>query len=304
MPYLFTFFRDTDTSAEEMSTRFPKYPPGFGQPDIKSYGTTGLIFHDPTSPQTVIKWPINNRGAGGIMHEKEVYERLQELGGHDWLLTYYGGVEAHGLRLEYAPWRDLRSHIRKYGIGQRYEAMWMVQMAQVLEFVHSAGFCHGSMMLSHMMLDAPGNAKLADFAWCRPFGSGPLEAEVLASYEYPGNRLSVQGDLFALGSAMYELRTGLEPFIEYTDEEIGEKFRQGIFPDVLPLGDLGPIIYRCWTGSYQSATAPKEALEGKNCPQHAWQTHSLTTLCVFLWQTYGEASLGHELLVGCSVIGG
>lgn len=262
-----------------MSPQFYQFPPGFGHQDIKSYGTTGIIFHDPRT-QTAIKWPINARGSHGIMHEKRVYERLQELGGHPWLLTYYGGVEACGLRLEYAAAGDLRSYIRNNGIGHPYEAMWMVQMAQALEFVHGAGFCHGSMMLSHMMLDTPGNAKLADFAWCRPFGSGPLQAEVLASYEYPGNRLSVQGDLFALGSALYELRTGLEPFVEYTDKDIRKKFRQGIFPNVLRLGDLGRIIYRCWAGSYQSATGPKAALEGKNCPQDAWQTHSLTTLCV------------------------
>lgn len=259
-----------------MDASFPQYPTGFGQQDVVCYGTTGRIVLDRRT-QTVVKWPVDARSWRGILQEKRVYERLQELGSHPWLLKYYGGVEAYGLRLEYAAMTDLRSHIRYKGIGHSFEAMWMVQIAQALEFVHAAGIIHGSVMLSHVMLDAPGNAKLADFAWCCSFSSDTLLAQVLASHEYPGNRATVQGDLFALGSALYELKTGSEPFVEFRDEEIRARFRRGMFPDVLSMGTLGEIISRCWAGSYESATGPKDALEGKNGQQHTWQAHELTT---------------------------
>ncbi|OAR00487.1 hypothetical protein LLEC1_00812 [Akanthomyces lecanii] len=229
--------------------------------DIVSYGTTSRIVLDRRT-QTIIKWPNDARSWRGILQEKAVYERLQELGGHPWLLTYYGGVETYGLRLEYAAMTDLRSHIRYKGIGHPLESMWMVQIAQALEFVHAAGIIHGGVLLSHVMLDALGNAKLADFAWCGSFGSNTPLPRILASHEYPGNRLTVKGDLFALGSALYELKMGSEPFVTLRDQEIRARFRRGEFPDVRSLGALGNVISKCWRGSYESTTGPRAALEG------------------------------------------
>ncbi|OAA56884.1 Protein kinase-like domain protein [Cordyceps fumosorosea ARSEF 2679] len=246
-----------------MPTSYPPYPPGFGQRDVISRGTTGLIVLD-AQTQTIIRWPENDRDWQGIQHERQVYEQLDALGGHEGLLGCYGCEDTYGLRLEYTAYRDLQSHIRYKGINQPLELQWMIQVARVLEFIHRHGVIHGSVALRHVMLDAEGNAALGDFAWCSMRGSGHLAAKSAASHEYPGDRLTVQGDLFAFGSAMYELVTGMEPFVTLRDEDIRARFRRGVFPDVAALGALGAIISKCWTTAYENTKDVVDALEGKD----------------------------------------
>ncbi|ATY65596.1 kinase-like domain [Cordyceps militaris] len=242
-----------------MANAYPEFPSGYGRQDIVSRGTTGLIVHDKRT-QTIIRWPITDNDWRGIQHERAVYEKLEQLGRHAGLLRYYGGVEMCGIRLEHAPKRDLRSHIRLKGINSPLEPQWMIQIAQVLDFIHQAGIIHGSVALRHVMLDGEGNAVLGDFAWCS-MRSNFLAAKVPASHEYPGDRLSVQGDLFAFGSALYELHTGSEPFVTFRDEEIRARFRRGIFPDVAALGGLGDIISKCWTASHENTKSVVDALQ-------------------------------------------
>ncbi len=244
-----------------MAASFPQYLTNFGRQDVLSHGRTGRIVVD-RKTQTIIKWPVDAQTWRGIQQERAVYEKLNENGGHRGLLKYHGSVETYGLRLEYAAGSDLRSHIRYKGVGNPRELHWMAQIAQALEFIHDAGIIHGSVSLSHMMLDGRGNARLADFAWCA-LHSATLVAETLASHEYPGDRGTVQGDLFAFGSAMYELATGSEPFVTASDAEIRARFKRGLFPDVAWLGSLGDVIAKCWTASHENTKSVKEALEGK-----------------------------------------
>ncbi|KAJ3498983.1 hypothetical protein NLG97_g702 [Lecanicillium saksenae] len=250
---------------ENMTAAFPEYPTSFGLRDTLSRGTSGIIVVDRRT-QTVIKWPVDSRTSYGIQQERKIYEKLLELGGHEGLLTYHGGVERYGLRLEYAAMCDLRSHIRYKGIGSPRTLQWMIQIARVLEFIHDAGVIHGSVSLTHVLLDVEGNARLGDFAWAS-LRSGTLMAKVFASHEYPGDRLSATGDLFALGSVMYELVTGSEPFVTCTDDEIRLRFKNGIFPDVASLGALGAIISKCWAGSYENTKAAVIDLEEPVRPQ-------------------------------------
>lgn len=254
-----------------MANIYPEYPTGYGPRDIISRGTTGIIVVDRRT-QTIIKWPVDARSSFGIQKEKTFYERLNGFGGHEGLLAYCGGVEEFGLRLEYAAWRDLRSHIRYKGIGSPLTVSWMTQIARALAFVHDAGIIHGSVCLMHVLLDERGNARLGDFAWAS-MRWGTMIAQIPASHEYPGDRLSVRGDLFAFGSVMYELVTGSEPFVTFTDDEIRARFSNGIFPDVRSLGALGTIITRCWAATYDNAKEVVGNLEGKENLCHApWTT--------------------------------
>ncbi|KAJ6779517.1 hypothetical protein PWT90_06368 [Aphanocladium album] len=243
----------------KMEDAFPEYPTGFGRQDLLSRGTSGLIVVDRRT-QTVIKWPVDARTSYGIQQERKTYEKLLELGGHEGILTYHGGVERYGLRLEYAAVRDLRSHIRYKGIGSPLTLQWMVQIARALDFIHDAGVIHGSISLTHVVLDMRGNARICDFAWAS-LRSRTLLAQAFASHEYPGDRLSVAGDLFAFGSVMYELVTGSEPFVTCTDDEIRLRFKNGMFPDVASLGTLGMIISNCWAASYANTKDVVGALE-------------------------------------------
>jgi hypothetical protein len=63
---------------------------------------------------------------------------------------------------------------------------------------------------------------------------------------------TVQDDLFALGSVLYELSTGSVPYATLKDEDVVRLYTVKKFP---PVGNLpmGKIIANCWNESYQSA---------------------------------------------------
>jgi serine/threonine protein kinase len=66
-------------------------------------------------------------------------------------------------------------------------------------------------------------------------------------------------DIFALGSAIYEMVTGHEPFPELDslddshEAEIRARYKSGRFPVLDPqLG--GGVVHKCWAGRYGSAS--------------------------------------------------
>lgn len=63
---------------------------------------------------------------------------------------------------------------------------------------------------------------------------------------------NVKLDIFALGSAIYYIMTGREPYDTLTDAEVAARYSGGDFPAV----DLIPyeqIILGCWRGRFNSA---------------------------------------------------
>ena len=68
---------------------------------------------------------------------------------------------------------------------------------------------------------------------------------------------TVESDLFALGSSLFELMTGKAPYDDQPRESIETLFSQGIFPSVDGLL-LGEMIKGCWTMKFSSA---REVLE-------------------------------------------
>jgi len=59
-------------------------------------------------------------------------------------------------------------------------------------------------------------------------------------------------DVFALGSTIYEIMTGTQPYAHCTDEEVEALFKEGTFPPVdrIPCGE---VIKRCWHSEVHSA---------------------------------------------------
>ena len=94
------------------------------------------------------------------------------------------------------------------------------------------------------------NAKLADFAGSS-IDASPLLVAVTPSHEYPGNPLSVQGDLFAFGSMLYEIMTGHAPYDNLAEREINSRYMNGVFPETGSLQGVGYIIQKCWRSRYK-----------------------------------------------------
>ncbi|KAL2021259.1 hypothetical protein VTK56DRAFT_7338 [Thermocarpiscus australiensis] len=227
-----------------------RYPSGFGLGDVVSWGTTGLVVLDKSS-NTVIKVPFDYDSEECLLRmqrEREVYERFAQRGGHEGLLSYHGTFES-GIRLEYAPNHNLRLHVRDSSVSSAQRLRWAIQVAEAIQFVHDAGVIHGDLTCANIFLDASLQAKVANFAGSSIDGS-PLLVLITESHEFPGPLLSIQADLFALGSVLYEFTTGHPPYEGLGDTEIRARYQKGRFPETGCLGAVGRIIEQCWRGSY------------------------------------------------------
>ncbi|KAF1914468.1 kinase-like domain-containing protein [Ampelomyces quisqualis] len=224
-----------------------KYPKGFGLKDVVAWGATGLVVLDKPS-ETVIKTPLDEDCSDLILREQKIYERFTQRGGHEGIIRYYGTVE-NGIRLEYAPNGNLRSFNNRNKVDNKQRLHWAFQIAQALSFTQRAGVVHGDLTCQNVLLDAKLNTRLSDFAGSSLDGS-PLLIAVTASHEYPGPTLSVQGDLFAFGSVLYEIMTGKAPYAELADDEILGRYSKGDFPETDSLQATGNVIRKCWQGQY------------------------------------------------------
>jgi serine/threonine protein kinase len=239
-----------------------RYPTGFGLADVVGWGATGMVVHDESS-NTVVKVSFDHNSEeclARMQRERDVYERFAQRGGHNGLLAYHGVFES-GIRLEYAPRHNLRSHLGASDVSDAQRLRWAIQVAEAIQFVHDAGVIHGDLTCANVFLDDSLNAKVADFAGSSIDGS-PLLVVVTESHEFPGPRASIQADVFALGSVLYEIMTGHPPYEGLGDSEIRALYLKRQFPETASLGAMGAVIKQCWHGSFSGAEAAVETLRG------------------------------------------
>jgi serine/threonine protein kinase len=241
------------------------YLTGFSLKDIVSWGNLGMICLDEPS-QTIVKSPYGEENKDDIAIEKRIYERFSEHSGHDGLLHYYGPYES-GIRLEFACNGNLRSFLKKRAkdIDIERRLRWAKQIADALRFVHSINVVHGDVTCGNILLDGQLNTKLSDFGGSSLDGS-PLLVAVTASHRCPRPAISIQGDIFALGSTLYEVMTGYVPYHDFPEEEVEARYSKGEFPETKFLGPIGDIITHCWHGRYSSFDAIIADVKGMHGP--------------------------------------
>lgn len=163
--------------------------------------------------------------------------------------------------LEYASNHHLRSVNKEKQISEKQRISWAIQIAEAIDFIHTAGVIHGDLTCANIFLDEGFNAKLADFAGSSIDGS-PLLVGVTPSHESPRSLLSVQGDLFAFGCILYEIMTTQVPYDGRADDEIQSLYTSGVFPDTSSFGAVGYIIRKCWLAKYPKSKALVHDLKG------------------------------------------
>nr|KMM70704.1 hypothetical protein CPAG_07015 [Coccidioides posadasii RMSCC 3488] len=129
---------------------------------------------------------------------------------------------------------------------------WACQIAQGLQHAHARGVLQVDIGPHNILLDGHGNVKLADFAGSSIDGSSPsIASSTRAEHpRFPSSMPSLQTEVFALGSAFYELETTRKPFHDKMDHEVEKLFGAGNFPDTSSL-ELGRVISACWMMEYQ-----------------------------------------------------
>ncbi|KAL9123530.1 MAG: hypothetical protein Q9217_007041 [Psora testacea] len=171
------------------------------------------------------------------------------------------------MELKYYPNGDLKRFIEMYRpyVGARKH--WARQIIESAEYIHTMGVRHSDFRLEQWLLDETLNARLSDFnasGYYRNLELGLEGSEAMgaenASYflsrDYAYDN-TVESDLFALGSTLFELFTGKPPYDGQPHESIEASYLAGVFPSIQGLL-FGEVIMGCWTKTFLSA---KEVLD-------------------------------------------
>jgi serine/threonine protein kinase len=219
-----------------------------------SIGISGATFA--VSDSAIIKAPLpleNSKEQLAI--ERQIYERL---GPHPYItkLLYIYKDMIVLERLQFPLRRhllDLREH-QQLPVAQNV-LRWAWQTAQALQHVHSCGVMQVDIGPHNVLLDWDGNAKLSDFAGSSLDGSEPMVGPSAHSEHpnMPAAKPSIQSELFALGSMLYEIETTYKPYPDKNDQELEELFKVDKFPDTSEL-ILGKVVTKCWMAQYKDAS--------------------------------------------------
>lgn len=215
-----------------------------------------------SSSNTVIKSPHSEDDEARIKIEGEIYERFTLQGGHEGLLQYFGAFES-GIRLEFASNGGLLPYLEEHksDIGLEQRLRWCQEVSHTLYFIHSNKVVHGDFKCNNIFLDDTLHSKVADFGGSSLDGSD-LQIMVTASHRRPGVLNSTEGDIYALGSSLYEIMTGHAPYAGREEHDIVGLFSESKFPETTSLGPMGDIIRGCWQGKYASAHEVWTSIKG------------------------------------------
>lgn len=133
-------------------------------------------------------------------------------------------------------------------------------------FIHSKGVIHCDLHLNNLLLDEQLDLQLCDFS-----GSlfGELDGGAMESVRYflprnPHATPDIRSDLFALGSVMYYIMSGHQPYDSLSGDEVTARYSRGEFPDVDALL-CGWPIKACWIGNVGNAQQVAQAVSEGGC---------------------------------------
>ncbi|KAF5027349.1 hypothetical protein F66182_550 [Fusarium sp. NRRL 66182] len=140
---------------------------------------------------------------------------------------------------------------------------WALQAAQALTSLHNIGVIHQDVTPRNFLLDKNMDLRICDFAGSS-FPGHP------ASTVAPGSRyqshvwnrgyVATQADdIFSLGSVLYFIMCGEEPYSKIDEDEVERLFDKLEFPATGHL-DCGIVIRDCWNGKLATAEQVIQAL--------------------------------------------
>ncbi|KAF2188766.1 kinase-like protein [Zopfia rhizophila CBS 207.26] len=250
---------------EDATVIYPFFPAGVQR--IIATGSTsyvGIINQD-----TVLKYPHEQHGQHGLKVEATI---LGVLGSHPRIIKLKGW-DKEGLRLEYAHNGRLDEHLEKFAgstlLQDRFR--WTRQAAEAVAYVHTKGVLHCDIRLGNLLLDKNFDIKLCDFQGIYQTADGNILdgfAGESVKYSLPRqNPLHAdrKTDLFALGTAIYHIMQGHEPYPELHNvrdkDKIINLYRAGQFPEDLSVEFCGDVVRTCWNLGYDSADQICDALK-------------------------------------------
>jgi hypothetical protein len=119
----------------------------------------------------------------------------------------------------------------------------------------------------NMLLNSNDDIRLADFAGCSIGGStATVNYEIQSRLPFTLNPTK-KSDIFAFGSALYEIATGQVPYKDVPYRTIQNLYKRKQFPkDVDSIPHFGKIIRKCWQQSYEDFWEVVRDLKNEQIP--------------------------------------
>ncbi|KAK6857199.1 proliferating cell nuclear antigen [Apiospora arundinis] len=229
--------------------------------ELIGQGGTGLVFK--VNDRSVIKVPITSSfGLQAIERERQIYRRLRKRPSN-YVVQCLDAEHRSGLFLERCI-GTVRGRLRQMLSGGSafpkinsddaldLAGRWAYQAAEGLAHIHRYNIIQADVGCHNMLLDQEGNLKLADFS-----GSSMTDkpdSQALIIYDIRSRMPNVYepdhaSDMFALGSAIYEMVTGHLPYPTLAEKEVQRLFYQRRFPELDRLElfkSIANAIRGCW----------------------------------------------------------
>jgi len=252
-------------SSEPSRKRKPKYTSWDGNInnlDPLGNGVSGVILG--IDEKRVAKIDIGSqRSVQDIEIERDIYRRLnQQHNKH--VLWCFELDNPSGLVLERCDdtiRKRLRSRYRNTAPPEDLVKRWACEAAQGLAYIHRCGVIQVDVGCHNMLLSADDTVKLGDFAGSSIDGlPSTVDYEVKSKLPNAGEPSQIT-DIFALGSAMWEMATGSPPYEELSWREVRGLYKRGKFPRLKSMPELDRIIRKCWQQRYRRAQDVVDDLE-------------------------------------------
>jgi serine/threonine protein kinase len=272
--YAFALAARDHTNLDGLSSEIKITPQGpvvniiEGKGEFLGAGVTRLV--ERLDSGDVVKSPWTGRPSASdcrqdMAIEAQIYERL---GTHPRLVPFkHWDPVSHVMTLEYMPNGNLKEYVRKHrqeiSLSQRQQ--WVREAIEGVELLHSHNVIQCDVGPHNFLLDTDLSLKICDFGGSSLDGSRAKVAPGVR-YSLPSLRgttvkddlsalreMMVKEDLFGLGSTIYFIATGHEPYEELADEDQVEKlYKDGVFPELSDV-PFAEIIALCWRQEAESA---------------------------------------------------
>ncbi|KAH6049399.1 hypothetical protein HBI54_061010 [Parastagonospora nodorum] len=199
-----------------------------------------------------------------LEREKETYQHLGIRAG----ILAPLEISSVGLVFAFCKNGDLRAYLQKTwgGIGRDQLMLWAGEAVDRIAFTQSMDVYQCDISTRNFVVGDDLSLVLNDFSGSRVgdraelVGPETSYAKALQDNQYGTGQGSREGEVFSIGSLLYEILTGQKPCSDLGDSEIKVLFQQESFPPTSTLA-LDTIIQNCWIGRFSSAEEVKVALE-------------------------------------------